>query len=114
MIFNMHDHAVDAVGAEGTSFTSFFPARPEHEVINDELAASVKEIAERFLPMTCVENVFLFDLDPRQFHALGPDRVALPGEFFFPGQQALTGGEPFFLRNDGWVFNYAGCHNYFS
>src|SRR5215831_10440702 len=40
-------HAVVMVRPERTMRATFFPARPKHEVINDELAFAAEQIAER-------------------------------------------------------------------
>src|SRR6266576_6104720 len=61
---NVKVHAVEMVGPKGAVLAAFPPARPEHEMINDELAFAAEQIAERRLARRSVENIFLFDLDP--------------------------------------------------
>ena len=56
---------VEVIGQVGTAFAAFFPSRAEHKVINDQLAASLKEIGQRLFAVRTVKDVFLVDLDPR-------------------------------------------------
>ena len=72
----------------------------EHQVINDELAFAVEEVGQRFLAAGGVENVVLFDFDPRQPAPLRRDSIALASELFFAGHEFLSGYEPFLSRND--------------
>ena len=53
---------------------------------NDQLAAAVEQIGQRFLSVRSVENIFLVDLNPGKFSPRGADRVPLPSKFFFSGQ----------------------------
>src|ERR1051325_10918160 len=87
---------------------TFLPARSEHEVVNNELALAAEQIGERHLARRPVENVFLFDFEPRQLATLEIQGVALFGELLFFHEKLFAGSEPFFLRNDFAVFDAAG------
>jgi hypothetical protein len=45
-------------------------------------------------PVRPVEDVVLLDLDHGQLAALGIQRVPLPGQLLFPGEQVRAGGQP--------------------
>ena len=49
---------------------SFGPARSEHEVIDDQLAAAIKRSASFLFAIRPVKHIFLLDFFPRQFTAL--------------------------------------------
>src|SRR5581483_132607 len=68
----MNDKAVIAVGPERAVRTAGAPARIEHEMLNNELAAPLEQIGQRFATICPVEHVVLGDPDPRQ---LSPFRV---------------------------------------
>src|SRR5436190_5672981 len=49
---------------------TFLPARPEHEVIDEELALAAEQVAECHFAVRPGEKVFLFDFDPGQLATL--------------------------------------------
>jgi hypothetical protein len=51
-------------------------ARGEHEMIDDELAASGEQVRQRFLPVGSVEDVFLSTFYPRRLASLRVRAVA--------------------------------------
>jgi len=59
--------AVKMIGQVRAAFATLLPPRAEHEMIDNELTASVEEIGQRFFPIRSFEQIFLVDLDPRQF-----------------------------------------------
>jgi hypothetical protein len=89
-MLKMHDDAVDVVALERTADARIGPARTEHEMLDDELAAPGEEIAQRLFPVGAVEHVLLVDPDPRQRAALGAQLVAPPGPRLLLGQQRLA------------------------
>src|SRR5439155_19083128 len=74
------------------------PVRAEHEMLDDQLAASLEQIGESFLTIRPVEDITLLDLDPGQCPPLGAQPVAQPGEFLFLAQKLGTRRQPLFLR----------------
>ena len=104
---NVNVHAVEMVGPKRAMRATFLPARPEHEVIDNELALAAEQIGERHLARRPVENVFLFDFDPRQLATLKVQFVAQFRELLFLNQKLLAGDKPFFLRNHLPVFDSA-------
>src|SRR5205807_3285518 len=73
---NVSVHAVEMVGPKRAMLATFLPPRPEHEVIDDELALSAEQVAEGHPACRTVENVFLFDFDPGQLATLKVQFVA--------------------------------------
>src|SRR5262249_43799058 len=96
----MRESAGDMIGQERATRATFYPSRAEHEMIDDQLAASVEEVGERFLAVRPLEDVLLVDLDPGQFAPLGAHPVAHPGKLFLVGQVEFARLEPFFSRYD--------------
>ena len=54
-------------------------ARPEHEVVDEQLRAPVEELRQRLRPVVGLEPVLLVDPDPRQLAALPGELVAASG-----------------------------------
>src|SRR6266542_1077650 len=105
------ERAVNMVGHERAAWTAFLPIRSEHEVVNDQLAASGEQLGERYLAPRRIEVVVLLKLHPRQLAPLGAQLVAQPGEFFLLPQQLLAGRDPFLARrNFGFLGQCVGLH----
>src|SRR4030095_3577326 len=94
-MLEMPARAVDMVGAERAADAAFLPVRPEHEMLDHELAAPVEQVGERHLATRPVEYIGLVDLHPGQLAALGTELVALARELFLLRQQRLARGDPF-------------------
>ena len=65
-----------------------------HEVVDDELAAALKQIQQACLPFWPGEDVFLDDLDHRQGAAGSIERVFRAAGFLLLGKQVFAGGQP--------------------
>ena len=100
VMFQMHQGAADLVDLERAPDAALGPVGSEHEVLDDELAASVEQVGERPRAVRRVEHVGLVQPDPGQRAALGVEFVAHPGEGLFPGQELLAGREPLIARYD--------------
>src|SRR2546425_12578456 len=66
----------------------------EHRVIDDQLAASLEDIAERLRPALALEGVLLFDELPGQIAPLPAQLVTHPGELLLLRQMPLPCPEP--------------------
>lgn len=64
MVLEMHECAFDVVGSERAADAPRRPAGTEHEMMDDQLAAPIKQIGERLLPVRSFENILLLYLDP--------------------------------------------------
>ena len=95
------------IGPKRAMGATFLPVRPEHEMIDEELALAAEQIGECHLAGQPVENVLLFDFDPRQLATLKVQFVAQFRELLFFHQKFLAGDKPFFLRHDLTVFDSA-------
>src|SRR5205807_9134453 len=88
---NVNVDAVEMVRPKRAMRATFLPARPEHEVIDEELALTAEQISERHLARRPLENVFLFDFDPGQLATLQVQFVAQFRELLFFNQKFLAG-----------------------
>src|SRR5882672_1283770 len=77
----------------------------EHRVIDDQLAASLKEVAECLRPVLALEGVWLFDEVPGQVAPLPAQLVAHPGELLFLRQVLFPCREPLVV-----LHHLVGCH----
>src|SRR5271165_6971715 len=64
-MLEVDEDAVDMIELEGATNAALAPAGTEHEMLDDQLAASAEEVGEGLLPVRPVENIRLLDLDPR-------------------------------------------------
>jgi hypothetical protein len=70
----------------------------EHEVVDDELAASVEQVAEARLAAGALEDVVLVDADHGLPASLGGQRVAGPGRPLLLGEQLFVSNPPLSWR----------------
>src|SRR6476646_3176146 len=97
------------VGFEGAAEAAFLPIGAEHEMVDDQLAASFEEIGQCDLPVRTVENVLLVDFHPREGATLGGELIAHPGKAFFIGKMLFAGIKPFLARNDLMTGDWCGA-----
>jgi hypothetical protein len=86
------------------------PCWVEHEVIDDELAATLEEVFETLFAVRPVEDIVLFDLHHGKPASCGIHVVVVLGEFLFICQKFLPLGEPLVSRNDWRMWDRACCH----
>jgi len=79
----MGQRAIEMVGEEGAGGTACSPARTEHEMIDDELAAPLEKLSESLLPGRRVENIGFLDQDAGQGPPLRINLVAKPRHLLF-------------------------------
>ena len=72
----------------------------DHEVFDEKLAASIKQLRQHDLAFRRVENIFLVDLYPRQRATFRGQLIAQACQFLFPFEQILARDQPFFSRNN--------------
>ena len=77
------------VGAGGAARAAVLPVRVEHEVVDDQLGATLEQVDEARRPVRPVEHVVLLDLDHRQLAALDVERVASPVSSFSLASSSL-------------------------
>jgi hypothetical protein len=90
------------------------PARREHEVLHQELAAALEQLGQRAPALGPVEGVALLDAHPRQRAALAGDPVAQVRQLLLVREQRLALSDPLVPRDDGMVhearFGGGGLH----
>src|SRR5436305_6260908 len=84
----------DLVGEPGAARAARVLVVEPHEVVDDELAATLEEVGQGQLGVPTAEHVLLVDLDHRQPPALGVQGVALAREALLLLEQLLAGGDP--------------------
>src|SRR5438876_6890792 len=72
----------------------------EHRMIDNQLAASLEDVAERLRPVLALEAVLLFDELPGQIAPLAAQLVTHPGELFLLRQVPLPCPEPLVVLHD--------------
>ena len=87
--------AIKMVRQIRAALTALLPIRTKHEVINNQLAAVVEKIGERFLAVRSIEDVLLFHFNPWQLAAMATHFVAQPRQVLLPRQQIPASDEPF-------------------
>src|SRR5260370_14284843 len=80
----------------------------KHEVIDNELTASVKQVSESLTPVRSIKNIVFADGLPRKLATLLIELVAKAGEFLFFGEERGSRGEPVVMRYD-WMVLYVAA-----
>src|ERR1700730_9035036 len=104
MMFEMRERAVDMIGQERATRTTLLPFRTEHEVIDNQLAASVEEIRKTLFSFGAIEDVLLRDFDPWELSALCTERVSPTCKFFFLLKQLFPSSKPRRFRDNCRAF----------
>jgi hypothetical protein len=99
----VHFRAVDVVGHKGAALAAFLPARGEHEVLHQELAAAFEQAGERAPARQRIEGIVLLDAHPRQRAAFPGDLVAQARQLLLARQQRLALGNPLVSGHDAMV-----------
>src|SRR5258708_1856795 len=97
MVGQVEVGAINMICEERASHASCLASRGEHEVIDDELAASVEKLGEGLAAVRSVESVLLVDLHPRHRAALGVQLIELMCDLLLFGEEFLTRCDPLFL-----------------
>ena len=90
----------DLVGAGRAARAPVLPLRIEHEVVDDQLPATLEHVEQTHGAVRAVEHVVLLDLDHGEVAALGVERVALLGHVLLFGEQCGPSGEPLVSGGD--------------
>src|SRR5260370_18110786 len=111
---NVHNSAAESVGNHRATRAALGPVGGEHEVVNSQLAAAVEKIGKRFLSAGSVEDIILFDANPRQRAAVRGKRIAQMRELLFFLQQRLARRQPLGGSCDAGMFERGSGHDCFS
>ena len=85
------------IGQIGTAWAALVPSRTEHEVIDQQLVATVEQIGKGFSDIGSIERVVFFDFFPRQFTTGGTECIPGAGKFFFLFEKCYARGYPVFM-----------------
>src|SRR5713226_9342214 len=96
----VRDEAVDAVRDRRVDRAAGLVARAEHEVVDEQLTAAIKELRKHARAVLGVEAVLLLDTGPWQLASLARQLVAQPGVLLLAGEQLLARGRPFLSRSE--------------
>ena len=77
-------------------------------MLNEQLAASLEKIGQRFAAIRALEHVVLLDANPRQFAPPGTDLVPQPGKVFLLLQELFADNEPLLVGNNRVKFEAFG------
>src|SRR6266567_351238 len=89
-----NDRAVEAVGDGRAGRAPCGVVGPEHEVLDDQLRASLEQVGQGCRAFVDVEPVLLVDPDPGQLLPPPRELVAAPGQLLLGVQQLQPGGKP--------------------
>jgi len=103
---------IDVIAQKRATATTLLPPRSEHEVIDDELAASLEQIRERHLPVRPFEEIGLVDLHPGQLTSLPAHFIVFSRGFLLFDQEPPAGSDPFLLRYNFWMFDFDVVHRW--
>src|ERR1700733_7333751 len=96
----MHQQAFEVVHFESAADAVILLAGAHHEMLQEELAATVEQLRERDFSLGTVEDVFLFDTHPGQCTLFGAELVAQFRERLFLGEQSDARLAPFTARDN--------------
>jgi len=96
----VNGHAVGVVGHEGAALAALLPAGGQHELLHDELRATIEQIGELLAAIWSLKNVILFDRDPGQLSAQPGDLVAAPRQVLLGSEQIEPRFQPFLACYD--------------
>src|ERR1035441_4008110 len=82
------ENSVEAVGRRRTLQTAGSIPWPKHEMVNDELRASMEEVRQQRASLLGFESILLVDRNPRQLLPLSSQLIAAPTPHLSP----LAGG----------------------
>src|ERR1700756_2220305 len=99
MMPQMLIRTIDVICGKRASMASLLPLRPKHEVVDNKLAASGKEICQRYLSAFAFEDILLLHLLPGQLAQLLGHRFARMGELFLFRQKFPTCLHPLLVRH---------------
>jgi hypothetical protein len=99
----------DVVHRERAGGAARFGVGAEHEVVDEQLAATLEQIERPDLPVGSVEAVVLSDLDHRQRAPSGADHIVVAGELLLTREQFSTRLEPLLTGDDLWVIGHVAA-----
>lgn len=99
-MLEMLSRTVDLIREQGAAGTALLPVGAKHEVVDNELAASVEQVRERYRAVGGFKDIVFPDLDPRERPALLRQPVAFAGPRLLLGEQGSACLYPLGFRDD--------------
>src|SRR5262249_30248604 len=99
-LIQVRDDAVVAVRPEGTAAATHIGVGSEHEVVNDELTASCKQVRQSLSPGGAFEYVGAGYAFPGQLAPLATELVTQAHELLLFRQKPAAGLDPFVAGHD--------------
>src|SRR5207244_939449 len=96
----MCDGAIEGVGPGRADRAAGRVVRAEHEVVDEQLRASVEELRQPLWTVLGLEGVLLLHPHPGQLAALAGEVVAAPRQLFLSLEQCVACSEPFLACSD--------------
>jgi hypothetical protein len=92
----------EVVGGEGAAGACFCLAGAQHEVVDEQLLPTVKQVEERDFPRWPFKGVLLVKVDHGEVAQLGAQGFAGAEGFFLLDEEIFALGKPLFSANDLW------------
>src|SRR6516165_11681892 len=70
-LLEVDDAGIEVIGRHRAAWTTLLPDRAKHEMIDDQLAASVEEVGQGLTSLRSFKHIFLLQPDPGQFAPFG-------------------------------------------
>src|SRR5258707_14133176 len=106
----MRNGAVEVISPEGTAAARSLRIRGKHQMVDDQLAFSDKQVIQRDLAGGAVKHIILFNTLPRQLAPLPAELRAQAREFLLLRQETASGFDPFIPRSNLMIVHKAsGC-----
>src|SRR5258707_13468531 len=107
-LVQVRNDAVEIVSSQRAMRASHVVTRMKHEVIDNELAASVKELSQTLTPVRSIKNIVFADVLPRKLTTLLVKLVAKASEFFSLARNAVRAESQSSCDTTGWFFTVMG------
>src|SRR6185295_2551562 len=103
VMLHMHEQATDMIDFQRASGALPILIRPHHEVLDEELAPSVKKAGQSYIALDGCEDVLFLYLDPGK-PSLPSAQIVLPlHDFLFSLEKGLPFPDPFLSGNDSML-----------
>ncbi len=86
MVHEVDPDPVEPIGNRRAAWATLRPVWSEHEVVDEQLGATVEELRQRPRALVGVEPVLLLHRHPRQLAPLAGDLVAEPRVLLLAGE----------------------------
>jgi len=96
----VRQQSVEAIGHGRAGRAAGLVARPEHEVVDRELRAVIKQLHQGLGALRGLQRVLLVDRHPGKLPPVASELIAHPGELLLPAEQLGASRLPLLTRSD--------------